>query len=278
MNDYNPNYETARILDAAMGYIGSVEYKVGLRWIFYRLLQDGYLTGKDDYAKLKAMCSTARKRFYNGWHPSTLVDEGRTIAMSDAPYDRADVISGLHKYAWIDPDLYLDQQAVPFLIFEAATMSGQFEYFAPWADRAAFRGDASIPHKWNIAERCDDLTRLHALPVHVLYFGDLDPKGLQIPRSAMNDIFDWADSGTQIDFTRVGINLGQEDRFNLPVKPEKPDTFEWESLESNDAGTLIREGLATIVDLTVINERIDQARADTGDLRDDIQRHMLDLD
>ncbi len=277
MEDYTPNPATAAILDAAMDYIDSVKYKVGLRWIFYRLLQDGYLTGKSDYAKLKSICSAARKRFYNGWHPSTLVDEGRTIAQSSAPYDRADIIRDIHKAAWIYPDLYLDQEAVPFLIFEAATMSGQFEYFAPWADRAALRGDASIPHKWNIAERCDKLARLHALPVHVLYFGDLDQKGLQIPRSAMNDIFEWANPNTEIEFTRVGINPGHEIRFNLPLKPEKPDTFEWESLESDDAGMLINEGLSGIVDLSLIQERIDTAREDTGELRQEIRNHMLSM-
>ena len=273
MSDYKPNARTAEILDAAMGYIESVEYKVGVRWIFYRLLQDGYLTSKDDYAKLIGWASKARKRFYRGWHPDTLVDEGRSISKSDDPFDRGDVISNLHRHAWIEPDLFQSQPAVPFLVFEAATMAGQFEHFAPWADKCALRGDASIPHKWNIAKRCDYLA-LGGSPVHILYFGDLDTKGLQIPESAMGDIREWVDPTTEMRFTRCGINLGHAERFGLPEKSLKPGTYEWESLTSADAGNLIREGMALVVDLDDIKERIESAKADTVVLRRGIQAHM----
>lgn len=276
MSEYKPNARTAEILNAAMGYIQSVEYMVGLRWVFYRLLQDGYLTSKGEYEKLKGWASKARKRFYRGWHPDTLVDEGRHIVKSETPVDRDDVIANIHQHAWIEPDLFEEQPAIPFLIFEAATMAGQFEHFAPWADRCAFRGDASIPHKWNIAKRCDYLAS-GGLPVHILYFGDLDTKGLQIPESAMGDIREWVSPDTRLLFTRVGINPGHAERFSLPEKSLKPGTYEWESLSSDDAGTLIREALAAVVDLDNIEARIESAKVDTAALRAEIRAHMGDF-
>jgi hypothetical protein len=273
MSDYRPRAKTAEILEAALGYIDSVAYSVGLRWVFYRLLQDAYLASKDDYENLKDYTSKARKGFYGGWRPDTLVDEGRHIIKSEEPFDRDDVIANLHQYAWIEPDLFEGQREIPFLIFEAATMDGQFEHFAPWADRCAFRGDASIPHKWDIAKRCDYLAS-GGLPVNILYFGDFDTKGLQIPESALGDIREWVSPETELRFTRCGINLGHAERFSLPEKSLKPGTYEWEALSSDDAGTLIREGLTSVVDLDAIEARIASAKGDTAVLRAEIQAHM----
>lgn len=277
LEPYNPTKATENILEAAYDYIQLVEYKVGLRWVFYRLLQDGYLDSKDDYIRLKGWASLARKRFYRNWRPDTLVDEGRKIEESKRLEDREDTLGQLHRYAEIVPDLYINQPAVPFLIFEAATMSGQFKHFAGWTDRAAFRGDASIPHKWNIAKRCDELYRQHDKPVHILYFGDLDRKGLQIPESAMRDIWEWVDPGTEVSFTRCGINEGDADRFALSEKSLKPGTYEWESLESDDAGELIREGLSEVVDLDLINADIRQGVEDTEDLQEEVFEHLFKL-
>jgi hypothetical protein len=49
----------------------------------------------------------------------------------------------------------------------------------------------------------------------------------------------------------------------LPEKQLSPDTYEWESLSSDDAGTLIKEGLATVVNLVEINERIKLAKEES---------------
>lgn len=252
---------------AALEHVRSVSYPVGLRWVFYRLLQAGVLADKGDYARLTDILTQARKGFLDGWQPDTLVDEGRTIAESASAVSAEEMLARLPYYVDLKPDLYADQQAVPFLIYEAATSDGQFHHFAPWADRAALRGDASIPHKWAVAKRCDALASLYGLPVHVLYFGDHDTKGKQIPESAMADVRAWVAPGTELRFTRIGLNADHAERFGIPEKPEKPGTYEWESLSHADAGTLIAEGLASVVDVPRIHGRQQAAEAETEALR-----------
>lgn len=46
---WKPQGKTAPILDRAMEHIKSVEYKVSARWVFYRLLQEGHYSDKNDY-------------------------------------------------------------------------------------------------------------------------------------------------------------------------------------------------------------------------------------
>lgn len=259
-----------------MGHIQSVPYAVGLRWVFYRLLQDGILSDKSEYSKLKSCTSKARKSFWNSWEPSTLIDSGRSIIQSQTPEDRKTVLSELHLYVKIIPNLFQHQKSVPFLIFEAATMDGQFKHFAPWADRSAFRGDASIPHKWNIAKRCDALSYYYDKPITILYFGDYDRKGLLIPESAMDDIYEWVDLRTNLDFIRCGLNEGDAERFHLPEKSLKVGTYEWESLNSDDAGMLIQEGLSRVVDLNAIEQTI-QDDKESKCLQEEVQLKLEEL-
>ncbi len=49
---YNPNPQTAAILDRAYQYVVDTPYQVTARWVFYRLLQDGLLHTKTDYKRL----------------------------------------------------------------------------------------------------------------------------------------------------------------------------------------------------------------------------------
>lgn len=61
---YKPHGKTARILDRAWELVQSVAYAVSMRWVFYRLLQAGYYSTKDDYKnKLTPALSDARPAF-----------------------------------------------------------------------------------------------------------------------------------------------------------------------------------------------------------------------
>lgn len=264
--------DTVAMLGAAMDHVNSVPHTVGLRWVFYRLLQGGQLASKGDYNKLKVAVSKARKDFYNGWMPDTLEDSGRAIASSPFPMNKAGMLKALPLYIDLYADMYVGQDYVPFLVYESATVNGQFSYYAPWCDRTSFRGDASIPHKWDIAKRCDELHDLYGLPVHILYFGDLDAKGLQIPESAMKDITKWAEY--DIEYKRFGITEEQAVRFGLPERDDKPGVYEWESLSSEDAGTVIVKALDSIVDLGSIEQVIKQSAADTASFREDVKQTL----
>ena len=62
-----------------MEHLRSVTYQVSVRWVFYRLLQDGFYSKKSDYVNFIQLTSRARHCEWNGWHPEILADETRDM-------------------------------------------------------------------------------------------------------------------------------------------------------------------------------------------------------
>ena len=307
-NDYAPSPETQHILDRTMAYINSVNYSVTARWCFYRLLQDGTLNKKADYKKLLSLLSKARKRFWGDWRPDTLADDTRGALLT--------LRSGFYTYhfrghgfksekVWLETlkkqlnyhsDRWIDQPAYVEIWFEAAAMQSQFQFYANEnIPLFAFHGDVSIPAKWEGAKRLFERWNQLRVPTYVLYFGDLDKKGQQIPESANNDVQDFV---THVDhemqnaknklvehgyakgiyarqflkdfhFIRVGINQAHVRQFNIPENPERLGTYQWEGLSDEGAQALIRRA----------NDYIDLDRFAITKLKDDeitarFQRHI----
>jgi len=239
-NGYNPRKDQAAILDRAYDLIQSVPYRVTARWLFYRLLQESFFQDKDAYkAKFLPLLSKARKSFYKEWTPETLADDTRiAVIRGDGWISESDFLKDVGKAAcvldkWQYQDCYLE------IWFEAKAMAGQFKHYTKHITLRPFGGDCSISFKWQIAKELEEKHDQYEKPVVVLYFGDLDPKGLQIPESAIKDIRQWAD--IDFEFIRCGLNPGDEITFDIPENPEKPGTFQWEALSDEAARKLITE-------------------------------------
>lgn len=256
----SPN--TIEILDVAMSFVKSVDYRVSLRWLFYRMLQAMGLR-KSDYGSLKRHIANARKKRLRGWHPSTLADETRTIYNPNKGFPSVtDWVHSVKKGIPCKLDKHIGQRYNVHVWFEAKAMSEQFKkYSGPYyVPLAPFGGDASIPFKKEIA---DGITRIarNGMPVKVLYFGDLDPKGLQIPLSALTDIREW--TPVNFEFIRVGLNEEHIEMYDLPENPLKVGEYQWEALEDEAASHLITNALDRFIDLSIVEDvKSREARAE----------------
>ncbi len=271
---YEPREENKLILTNAMKWVNSVDYMVSIRWVFYRLLQDSTYTEKAGYKHLVSLLSKARKEFYEEWRPWTLADDTRApILVQRAGYYglylRGNGFESPH--SWLETlkqeitcplDRWKAQPIYAEIYFEAGAMQGQFLYYANEnIPLLAFHGDISIPEKWRTAERLAKAWEKYRRPIHIYYFGDFDPKGLTIPKSAWADIRLWAysiitnkegEAGAKrflnnFIFHRVGINQEQIKGMDIPENPERPNTFQWEALTDEQAKGLI----------AVANEQLD---------------------
>jgi hypothetical protein len=270
--DYNPRANKV-MLARAWEHIQSVPYQVSLRWLFYRLLQDGICKGKADYKRFKKPIGNARKNFYEGWRPWTLVDDTRRSHRDWHGYLTVEEWKREIRSHGCVLDPWPEQERYGIIAFEADAMFRQFEHYAPGAFSLwPFRGDASLEYKYRLAKHIEKAATTYSNPVTVFYFGDLDPKGQSIPENAMRDVKAWCE--VDFEFVRGGLNRGDETRFGIPENFENPGEYQWEALTDEGARTLIAETLEGFYDRyadLIISKRENEATQALRDALDGIK-------
>jgi hypothetical protein len=305
---YSPTPRIAKILTLAMKEIKSVRYEVTSRWAFYQIVQNYGAAKVKDYSKFLKWTSKARKRYWNGWHPALLADDQRRISRHGGGYDEPEEWVNSFLDASCTLSVQKRQAKILIVLFEAAAMRSQFEHYLGGlrVSLAPFSGDASIRHKWEIAKFLEDRYAIYQKPIIVLYFGDWDPKGLEIPHNAMKDIWEWIDApelGTELHlltgkelgvageaeewrsenglfrWIRVGLFKEQIDQMRaqghrIAENPEKPGTYQWEALSDEQAAPLILESVARFWDKDVVEEVEDDESVATNEWRKRLKGYM----
>lgn len=237
-NGWNPKPKTQMILNRAMEHIKSVPYPVSLRWLFYRLKDEGIYQKKKEYSKFKDICADARHNRWNGWEPDIIEDETRDIFWHGiGSFNESDAIEKIK----CEYDKLQDQDNIVIILFEARAMHKQFKYYTKHIPLVPFGGDVSIPLKYETAMAVPRLIKRYNKPVVLLYFGDCDKKGNAIQKAAFMDIKRWCPVG----YTLIigGLTLQQAESFNLPPSIAKHG-YQWESLTDAQAREIITMSLS----------------------------------
>lgn len=245
------------ILDAGWAHVQSVPYRVSTRWLFYRLLQDGFYKGKGDYKNnYMKLIARARHTYLDGWRPDTLEDEGRDFILRvDGCRDEPEAVELMRAYILDAANLRFNhfhrQENYVELWFEAKAMAAQFEHYTNKIDLVPMFGEASIPYKWKIAKRLEQAASFYDKPIHVLYFGDADPSGHKIMRDVEKDVRRWCSAGFEIVW--AGLTIEQAKRYKIPERPEKPG-YQWEALSDKAAEKIITSAVGKYLDTNLIEE------------------------
>lgn len=269
---WNPRQKTVDFLQICWNVIQTVDYSVPVRWVFYRLIQDfGLPKTHAVYRMTKERTAKARKLFYKEWRPWTLTDESRSISVPDGyKYNAQKWINETMKSeCYLDSQQYQDYHVI--VVYEARAMHQQFiKYTQPYrVPLVPLGGDPSIPHKWTILELIVRASKLYKVPIVILYYGDCDEKGEQIPNTVRDDIISWTKSGS-FKWVRVGLNKGDGERLGLPVRPDKPTQYQWEALSDEQARTFIEGSLNEYLDL----DKIKRVEREEKKLMESYQSHM----
>lgn len=259
--------EILQVLAAAEELVESTPYRISLRFVFYGLWQSGLfshvnLTPTDEFKgrskKAKAYDwwkGLKSKAVRSGiWSPDFLVDDTRAGVLDpDAEQGAEDWLKALQERGIrCQLDKWIEQENRVIVAFEARDMGGQFEHYcAPFfVDLFPLGGHPSQDLKADIAKRMMELD--DGRPIYVLYFGDYDEGGLNIPEYTFRDIRQWY----PIEFTawRVALEQHHVAEFDLPDNPSKPGAYEWQSLTHEQAGQIIVPALESLIDTELIDE------------------------
>lgn len=251
-----------------------------LRQLYYQFVARGMVSPtQKEYKRIGAALTSAR---YSGEFPvSWISDRGRSLSHCDHFDDWTDVASALTSARIIFDGL-------PDELIRRGRWFGQPAYVSVWVEKAALLGvfepvtnalgvglfacrgypSVSALHDWLLgASRSDAQVAL------VLYFGDFDPDGWEIPRSAERNLHKlmsvYPELGVDVRFIRVGLNREQVDRYGPPpfgakvtsaryrayvAEHQTEDAWELDALEPRVLRRLIREHVAACFDDAIHEE------------------------
>jgi hypothetical protein len=118
----------------------------------------------------------------------------------------------------------------------------------------AGRGYASHTYLYSAAEAMQEIGK----PAYIYYFGDYDPRGLDISRFVEEHIREYAE-GIEITFERVGVTREQIDRWHLPTRPTKreksgfgkhfdEESVDIDTVDPRDLRAMVRECITRHID------------------------------
>ena len=240
---YTPQEKTATMLNRALQIVQSVPYAVSGRWLFYRLLQEGFYSSKSDYKdKFCKATAAARHAFYNGWRPDTLIDETREPITRGGNYSsELTWLTAVSNRLNCSLDRWYTQDYYVELWYEARAMTAQFEHYTQHITLRPLGGQASIEYKWKAAKALESAGMEYGRPIVILYFGDLDSSGAHISNAVERDVRKWCEAPFQ--FIPCGLTLEQVKHYNVPENFDKPGEFQWEALSDEGAREIISNGL-----------------------------------
>ena len=105
-------------------------------------------------------------------------------------------------------------------------------------------------------------------PIAILYFGDYDEKGLEIPFNATRDIEKWCN--VDFEFHVMGLTLEQIHKYPLDENPDKPDQYQWEALRDENAGEIITNALEKFINFDIVEE----VRKESRDKEEEIMKKI----
>lgn len=261
---------------------GADDLTLTLRQMYYQFVSRGLCgSGQKEYKRIGAALTEAR---YNGDFPvEWLEDRGRSVDAGSFGTSQINVEAALDNAAD-------ELQQAPTAWLWRSRWWGQPVHVSVWVEKEALAGifepvcqDLGVswfacrgyPSVSALSQWLNQVEEVHALgwmeKAVVLYFGDHDPDGWEIPRSAERNLEKLRDlRGTGCDypiqFERIALNMDQIRRYRPPpfeakmtsaryagyvAEHDTDEAWELDALEPRVLRSLIEENVGRFFDLRI---------------------------
>jgi len=285
-----------------------------LRQLYYQHVARGLTgSGQKVYNRLGAALTKAR---YDGRFPvEWLCDRGRSVESSqstghnvkpDSAMVQAERIIGDLPHWLLKSERWVGQPIYVSVWVEKEALAGVFEPVTQQLGVGMFacKGYPSVSALYQWLEQADraaqgiwddghDHFEGHAERAVVLYFGDHDPDGFEIPRSAKRNLDKLVnvtrfDPGP-IEFRRIALNMDQIRQYSPPpfeakttssryatyrVEHDTEDAWELDALEPTVLRDLIRTNVRALFDQDIYADNQDLVR----EAREEMRERMADIE
>ena len=217
-----------------------------VRQAYYQLVSRGMGESSQKYYK-RVVAALADARCAGEFPMHLIVDRGRTVHEGDFTDCRLDVDDGEAQaqayvenlpFDCLDVDRWHNQPIHTSVWVEKEALSGVFE--KPCKDLGvswfACKGYPSLSALWEWMKNIEGSEHQQA---KVLYFGDHDPDGWEIPRAAerrLNELAEvWGLDIPLISFERIALNMQQIQLYDPPPFWAKPSSSRYKGyIEEHD--------------------------------------------
>ncbi|NBJ15087.1 MAG: hypothetical protein FNP40_05860 [Dehalobacter sp. 4CP] len=270
--------ELQTILDATRAILAEEEGAITIRHLFYRLVSQKLLAKEErEYDKLISYLMKWRRSGEIHW--SAFADNTRYyygtrgyLSMNDALQDLMD---SYKRNLWASQDAFVEiwceKDAIVSIISSIASQFGVRTF--------PLHGFSSATALYGAAEMFKDARRA-GKQVYIYYFGDYDPSGVHIDRSAIKNLK--KDHGVEPIFQRVAITPEQIERYGLTTRPSKKTdsrskNFKGESVEIDAMPmgvlrSMVEECITQHIDPTIWHRELAIERSEKMGLSDLICR------
>lgn len=207
-----------------------------IRGLHYRLVARGMTNTIQHYKRVVAAMVKARwegQISFDTFSDNDRETLGETDYSETSPEEEAESTKSTIKY-WLHTyhkNRWENQPYFPEVFIEKKALQGVFQKPCEQMDVALSpcKGYPSLTFLKDAADRFKKARRERKIPI-ILYFGDYDPSGEDIPRSIKENLYNM---GVTVEVKRISLLEEQVIEWNLPPAPAKKTdsrTANWEGL------------------------------------------------
>jgi hypothetical protein len=251
-------------------------YDLSLRQLYYQLVARGYIeNSQKSYSKIGDLVSDGRLAGLIDW--DMIVDRGRVAIANTHWTSPADIVDAAASQYKIDK--WEDQPNHIEVMVEKQALEGVLIPVCRRLD-VTFRANKGYTSQSMMYRLGKDLSEIQASgkDIHVLYFGDHDPSGLDMDRDVQERIALF--SGRSVAFERLALKYAQVQVLNPPENPAKvtdsraKQYIKMYGASSWELDAIEPKELARLVEAAVVNLRDDALWQDALDKENEMKDEL----